>query len=170
MFKQAIGIKVVHFNKFLSTRFFSNENRVDEFRKNAHKTIDLICDYYKKLESFPGAIEINFKIQFLQRLNQVIFANKSLNSHQKVRNYKKYVIFSEPEKFEEILKDVNNVIIPGLTNWQSPNFFAFYPSNSSFPAILGDLLSSGFAQQGMLWVSLECCTNINRQHLQHALS
>jgi aromatic-L-amino-acid decarboxylase len=59
-----------------------------------------------------------------------------------------------------MLKDVDDLILPGLTHWQSPNFFAFFPANASGPAILGDLLSSGLAVQGMLWATSPACTEL----------
>jgi glutamate/tyrosine decarboxylase-like PLP-dependent enzyme len=62
--------------------------------------------------------------------------------------------------FADILADVDRVIMPGITHWQSPNFFAFFPSNTSGPAILGDLLSSGLGVQGMLWLTSPACTEL----------
>jgi aromatic-L-amino-acid decarboxylase len=50
--------------------------------------------------------------------------------------------------------------MPGITHWQSPNFFAFFPANSSGPAILGDLLSSGLGVQGMLWATSPAATEL----------
>jgi len=58
----------------------------------------------------------------------------------------------EPESFEAIMADVRRVILPGLTQWQHPSFFAFFPANSSPASLLGDLLSSGLGVQGMMWV------------------
>ncbi len=55
------------------------------------------------------------------------------------------------ESFESIMEDMNRIILPGLTKWQDPGFFGFFPANSSPPAILGDLLSTGLGVQGMLW-------------------
>ena len=55
------------------------------------------------------------------------------------------------ESFESIMGDMNGIILPGLTKWQDPGFFGFFPANSSPPAILGDLLSTGLGVQGMLW-------------------
>ena len=59
-----------------------------------------------------------------------------------------------------LLKDVDNLIIPGITHWQSPNFFAYFPCNASGPGILGDLLSSGLGVQGMLWSTSPACTEL----------
>ena len=50
--------------------------------------------------------------------------------------------------------------MPGITHWQSPNFFAFFPANNSGPSILGDLLSSGLGVQGMLWATSPACTEL----------
>lgn len=42
-------------------------------------------------------------------------------------------------------------LIAGMTHWQSPNFFAYYPANSSFPGILGEMLSAAFNIIGFSW-------------------
>ena len=52
------------------------------------------------------------------------------------------------------------MILPGITHWQSPNFFAYFPCNASGPGILGDLLSSGLGVQGMLWSTSPACTEL----------
>jgi glutamate/tyrosine decarboxylase-like PLP-dependent enzyme len=49
-------------------------------------------------------------------------------------------------------ESVQDIILPNLTHWQHPNFFAFFPANASYPSILGELLSSGLGVQGMIWV------------------
>lgn len=51
------------------------------------------------------------------------------------------------------MKDFNSVIMPGITNWQSPNFHAYYPTQSSYPSIVGDILASGLGIVGFSWVS-----------------
>jgi aromatic-L-amino-acid decarboxylase len=66
----------------------------------------------------------------------------------------------EPESFEAILADVDRWIVPGLTHWQSPNFFAFFPANASGPSVLGELLSAGMGVQGMLWATSPACTEL----------
>src|SRR3989442_2437625 len=64
------------------------------------------------------------------------------------------------EPFDAILQDLDDVILPGITHWQSPNFFAYFPANASPPAILGDLVSSGLGVQGMLWATSPACTEL----------
>jgi aromatic-L-amino-acid decarboxylase len=65
-----------------------------------------------------------------------------------------------PERFSAILADLNDVIMPGVTHWQSPGWFAYFPANTSGPGILGDLVSSGLGQQGMLWATSPAATEL----------
>jgi aromatic-L-amino-acid decarboxylase len=111
----------------------------DDFRRHGHAVIDWIADYYAKIESFP------------------------VLSQAKPGQIRASLPPSAPtqsEPFDTILADVEKLILPGITHWQSPNFFAFFPCNASAPAILGDLLSSGFGVQGMLWATSPACTEL----------
>ena len=64
------------------------------------------------------------------------------------------------EPFADVLRDVDEIVLPGITHWQSPNFYAYFPANASGPSILGDLLSSGLGVQGMLWATSPACTEL----------
>jgi aromatic-L-amino-acid/L-tryptophan decarboxylase len=64
------------------------------------------------------------------------------------------------EPFAAVLRDLDEIILPGLTHWQSPGFFAYFPSNASGPSILGDLLSAGLGVQGMMWSTSPACTEL----------
>ncbi len=66
----------------------------------------------------------------------------------------------EGEPLAAMLQDIDRVILPGVTHWQSPNFFAYFPANASGPSILGDLLSSALGVQGMLWATSPACTEL----------
>jgi aromatic-L-amino-acid decarboxylase len=55
---------------------------------------------------------------------------------------------------------VDRVILDGITHWQSPNFFAYFPANASGPSILGELLCAGLGVQGMLWATSPACTEL----------
>ena len=68
----------------------------------------------------------------------------------------------EPEPFDDVLADLDRVIMPGITHWQSPGFFGYFPANASGPAILGDLVSSGLGVQGMLWSTSPACTEVEQ--------
>lgn len=57
------------------------------------------------------------------------------------------------EPWQDILKDVEEKIAPGLTHWQSPNFHAYFPTGQSYASIIGEMLSAGFGVIGFSWVS-----------------
>jgi len=111
----------------------------EEFRRHGHAVVDWIADYQARIESFPVLSQA--------KPGQI---RASLPAAAPVKG----------ENFEAILGDIKKLILPGVTHWQSPNFFAYFPSNSSAPAILGDLLSSGLGVQGMLWATSPACTEL----------
>ena len=107
----------------------------DEFRRYGHAVVDWIADYHARIESFPV---------LSQAKPGEIRASLPPNPP------------THGEPFDALLKDVENLIL----HWQSPNFFAYFPSNASGPGILGDLLSSGLGVQGMLWSTSPACTEL----------
>jgi aromatic-L-amino-acid decarboxylase len=64
------------------------------------------------------------------------------------------------EPFGAVLADLDRILMPGITHWQSPSFFAYVPGNTSGPSILGEMLSSGLGVQGMLWSTSPACTEL----------
>ena len=111
----------------------------DEFRRYGRAVVDWIADYYEQIETYPVLSQV--------KPGEIRAALPPAPPEQ-------------GEPFDTILADVQRVIVPGITHWQSPNFFAFFPANVSGPAILGDLLSSGLGVQGMLWVTSPACTEL----------
>lgn len=111
----------------------------DEFRKHARDVIEWIASYHENIESYPVLSSVK---------PNAIRSALPLHPPQK------------GEPFETVLRDLDNIIVPGLTHWQSPNFFAFFPSNISGPSILGELLSAGIGVQGMLWITSPACTEL----------
>ncbi|MGA7380177.1 MAG: pyridoxal-dependent decarboxylase [Terriglobales bacterium] len=111
----------------------------DEFRRHGHAMVDWIADYYARIESYP--------VLSRAKPGQI---RASLPANPPAKG----------ETFDAILGDIERLIVPGITHWQSPNFFAFFPANASGPAILGDLLSSGLGVQGMLWATSPACTEL----------
>ena len=70
-----------------------------------------------------------------------------------------------PEPWDAIMRDVPALIMPGITHWQHPSFFGFFPANASPAAILGELLSAGLGVQGMLWSTSPACTELEMRVL-----
>ena len=64
------------------------------------------------------------------------------------------------EPFADLLADVEHIVVPGLTQWQHPGFYGYFPANSSPPAVLGDLVSAGLGVQGMLWSTGPAATEL----------
>ena len=116
----------------------------DEFRKQGKQMIDWIADYYENIEKYPVLSQIK---------------------PGEIKNQLPTVPPAESESMEQIMADVNSIIMPGITHWQSPGFYAYFPSNSSGPSVLGDLLSSGLGVQGMLWATSPACTELETRVL-----
>lgn len=111
----------------------------EEFREHGRQVIDWIADYLETLQArqvraqvAPGDIAA------------------ALPEHPPERG----------EPFAAVLADIDRIIMPGITHWQHPRHFAYFPANSSGPAILGDLLSAGLGVQGMLWITSPACTEL----------
>jgi aromatic-L-amino-acid decarboxylase len=111
----------------------------DEFRTCGHALVDWIARYYETVEERPV-------------LSQV--------APGQIRSQLPEHAPETGESFAAMLQDVDQIIMPGVTHWQSPNFYAFFPSNTSFPSILGELLASGLGVQGMLWATSPACTEL----------
>lgn len=123
----------------------------NEFRKQGHQIIDWIADYFENINHYsvipdhpPG-----------HTLNKVP-ASPPLDS----------------EDFKTIFQDFEKDIIPGMTHWQHPNFFGYFPANTSFPSILGELLTSAMGAQCMSWLTSPAATELEQrvmEWLQQAL-
>ncbi|KAI3894180.1 hypothetical protein MKX03_003737 [Papaver bracteatum] len=101
--------------------------------------VDFIADYYKNLETFPVLSQV--EPGYLRKL-----LPDSAPNH--------------PESLENVLADVQSKIIPGVTHWQSPSYFAYFPSNSSTAGFLGEMLSAGFNIIGFSWVTSPAATEL----------
>ncbi len=111
----------------------------EEFRLRGHTVIDWIADYQERIESLP------------------------VLSRAKPGELRAALPEEPPETgedFEAVMRDLDELILPGITHWQSPNFFAYFPANASGPSILGELLSAGLGVQGMLWATSPACTEL----------
>ena len=110
-----------------------------EFRKYGHAVIDWIADYYDNVEKY------------------------SVKSQAKPGDIRASLEKKPPdsgEPMDNILEDIDSLIMPGITHWQSPMFFGYFPINTSGPSILADLISSGLGINGMLWETSPACTEL----------
>jgi aromatic-L-amino-acid decarboxylase len=111
----------------------------EAFRRHGHAIVDWIADYWSRVESLPvlsGVKPGDVRASLPPRPPE------------------------SGEPFDRMLEELETLILPGITHWQSPNFFAFFPANASGPAVLGDLLSSGLGVQGMMWATSPAATEL----------
>ncbi|MBN1422610.1 MAG: aspartate aminotransferase family protein [Planctomycetes bacterium] len=111
----------------------------EEFRRQGRAAVEWVARYMERVEEFP-----------------VLSRAKPGEIRARLPEHPP----ETGESFDAILRDMDEVVLPGITHWQSPNFFAYFPANASGPAILGDLLSSGLGVQGMLWSTSPACTEL----------
>ncbi|MCD4665716.1 MAG: hypothetical protein K8R68_10650 [Bacteroidales bacterium] len=102
----------------------------DEFREHAHIFVDWMADYLENADKYP------------------------VKSKVKPGDIYKKIPDSPPSKSEEIddvFRDFKELILPGITHWQSPNFFGYFPANSSYPSLLTEMLTATLGAQCMVW-------------------
>ncbi|CAM9246795.1 unnamed protein product, partial [Discosporangium mesarthrocarpum] len=111
------------------------------FRVLGKDMVDFIANYYEQIESFPVRAQV--QPGYLQTMlpSEVAISEKA-------------------EKWNEIMADVEDMVMPGITHWQHPRFFSYYPANSSPPAILGDLLANMFNVIGFSWEASPAATEL----------
>ncbi|MFV9672423.1 MAG: pyridoxal-dependent decarboxylase [Acidimicrobiia bacterium] len=111
----------------------------DDFRRYGYEVIDWVADYLDSVEDRPitPAIEPG-----------------------EIRSMLPDAAPEKPEAFDAILRDLDEIVMPGITHWQSPGWFAYFPANTSPPSILGELVTAGLGVQGMLWSTSPAATEI----------
>jgi aromatic-L-amino-acid/L-tryptophan decarboxylase len=102
----------------------------DDFRKNAHELVEWMAGYMENVENYP----VKSALAPGEILNRI-------NEHPPL----------ESESFDDLMKDFNEIIMPGITHWQNPNFFAYFPANTSPPSILAEMLIATLGSQCMIW-------------------
>jgi aromatic-L-amino-acid decarboxylase len=118
---------------------------IDEFRKRAHETVDWMADYMERVEAFP-VMSPSAPGDTIRQLPP-----------------------SAPERgesYDDIMSDVGTIIMPGITHWQHPSFFAYFPANTSPPAILAEMVVSTLAPQCMLWQTSPAATELETRVME----
>ena len=113
----------------------------EEFRRLGHQLIDWIADYRR--DCAAGAFPVMARV-----------------SPGEVRGRLPPSAPLDPQPMEEVLADLSRIVLPACTHWQDPRFFAYFPSNSTLAAVLGDLASTGLAQLGLNWQASPALTEL----------
>ncbi|MSW64584.1 MAG: aminotransferase class V-fold PLP-dependent enzyme, partial [Actinobacteria bacterium] len=115
----------------------------EQFRAHGHEVVDWVADHMGRVESLP------------------------VRSQVAPGDVRAALPASAPEQGEpiaDVLADLDRIVVPGLTHWQHPGFFGYFPANTSGASVLGDLVSSALGVQGMSWVTSPACTELE-QHV-----
>ena len=102
----------------------------DEFRKHAHELVEWMASYMENVEDYPVKSSVEPGAIF----------NKIPDSPPE-----------QSESFDSLMKDFDQIMMPGITHWQNPNFFAYFPANTSPPSILAEMLIATLGSQCMIW-------------------
>lgn len=117
----------------------NERERLEGFRQDGRDAIDWIADYWRRVERFPVLAQV---------------------SPGEIRSGLPSSAPLVGEPVSAMLEDLDRVLLPGITHWQSPSFFAYFPSNISAASVLGELLSAGLGVQGMSWATSPACTEL----------
>lgn len=104
----------------------------EEFRAYGHRLVDWIADYRTRVSDLPV---------MARTAPGEVKARLPANPP------------AAPEPFDAVLADLDDLVLPGLSHWQHPSFFGYFPSNASLASVLGDYLSSGLGVLGLAWQS-----------------
>ena len=110
-----------------------------EFRKLGHELIEWIADYRERIADHP----------VMSRVQPGEVAAQ-LPAEPPLRGV----------GLGDIVADLERVVMPGITHWNHPGWFAYFPSNTDLASVLGDLVSSGLGPQGMSWQTSPACTEV----------
>jgi len=111
----------------------------EEFKENAQYIIDWIADYFSNVENFPVRSQLGY--------GEV---KKSISEEAPV----------VAEAFDVILNDFQTKIFPGITHWQSPKYFAYFPANNSIPSVFAEFITAALGIQGMKWITSPAATEL----------
>jgi aromatic-L-amino-acid/L-tryptophan decarboxylase len=111
----------------------------EEFRAAGHKLVDWIADYRTRASALP-----------VMARTEPGDIRKQLPDDPP----------DAPEAFDAIVRDLDRLVVPGLSHWQHPRFFGYFPSNGSLASVLGDYVSTGLGVLGLSWQSSPALTEI----------
>lgn len=115
------------------------------FRKSAHQFVDWMADYMEQVEQYP------VKARTLPG-----------EIYQKIPGKAPAV----GESMDDIFRDFREIILPGMTHWQSPNFFAYFPANSSYPSVLAEMLTATLGAQCMKWETSPAAAELEEKMME----
>uniref|UniRef100_N1QWQ5 Aromatic-L-amino-acid decarboxylase n=1 Tax=Aegilops tauschii TaxID=37682 RepID=N1QWQ5_AEGTA len=135
----SLGTNATSFSTFPDDKAAFEPLNPEDVRAYLHKAVDFISDYYTNIESMP--VLPNVKPGYLQ---------DELSASPPT--------YSAP--FDVTMNELRTSVVPGMTHWASPNFFAFFPSTNSAAAIAGDLIAAAMNTVGFTWQASPAATEM----------
>ncbi|MEN7549261.1 aminotransferase class V-fold PLP-dependent enzyme [Rapidithrix thailandica] len=117
----------------------------EEFRNFGHNMVDWMADYFQQIESLPVKAQVE-PGEIYQQLPELPP--------------------EEAESFSQIFRDFQTKILKGITHWQHPNFFAYFPANNSYPSILGEMLTATLGAQCMIWETSPAAAELEQKVME----
>src|SRR3954453_10114440 len=111
----------------------------DEFRRHGHEVVEWVASYMERVGELPIAPAVR---------------------PGEIRDRLPDAAPEEPEPFAALLRDLDEVVLPGITHWQAPGGVASFPATPPPPAILPERASAGLGAQGMVWATSPALTEI----------
>ena len=117
----------------------------NQFRKEAHKLVDWMADYLEEVEDYPVKPDVepgDISRQLPESAPE------------------------ESEPFEDMFKDFEEIIMPGMTHWESPYFMGYFPANKSYPSVLAEMLTATLGAQCMSWLTSPAATELEERMME----
>ena len=116
-----------------------------EFRQQAHRMVDWMADYFEEVETYPVKPNTEPGSIYQQLPEQAP---------------------KRGEPFDHIFDDFREIIMPGMTHWESPNFMAYFPANKSYPSVLAEMLTATLGAQCMSWITSPAATELEERVME----
>lgn len=117
----------------------------EDFRDHAHQLVDWMADYFEKVEDYPVKPNVDPGDISAQLPDEAPL---------------------ESESFEQQFEDFQNIIMPGMTHWESPHFMGYFPANKSYPSVLAEMLTATLGAQCMSWLTSPAATELEERIME----
>lgn len=118
---------------------------IKDFRKYAHEVADWMADYFENVHTYPVKPSVK---------------------PGEIKDQIPYLPPQQGESMSQIMNDLNDKIIPGMTHWQSPNFFGYFNANNSGPSVIAEMITASMGAQCMVWLTSPAATELEERMME----